>query len=637
MDRAEEQQNQILFGRDSYELSQELRLPPTGFNSTSVLNLQAPVSLGVSSTANNDTAITEQQRTTLPRSRARFQRSFHGFKRSIQQLARYAWLWECLSLAVALGLLIAILVVLSKHDGKPQPQWPNRVTIPSLVALLNTIMKAAMAVPLAEGVSQLKWKWIRKGAVLRDMGAFDEASRGPWGSAKLLIQLRAWHLASLGAFIIVAALAIDPFTQQALRLIPRNSVVGNGASLPVWNSTLYADRGQGSGPGAQTVRLPMLGAIYNGMFGANLDNLTRADCPSANCSFGRYQSLGFCSKCVDVSEEMTIIRGKYDTTAYTLSNGLTLSIRDDTDVGDTLSGGIINATFALRPDDPEEFTSMTAILGGITFDQSGYSKQGTVFAAKCGLRFCVKTYEGNVVNGTLNETEVPTPFVVSNMTDGWIPPFQTFAQLTPAACFINGTEKLPPYDQGDGCTFQVYGGSALSIGNTLNGMLRGWGTRLIGARIHWSSDFMQNMAMAGSFLNLQRSFQQLVDVMTAHIRNGDGVDLNGNIVNGGIAAGSVFVTEICLDVHWPWLILPTSLLALTCVFFCYTTFHTRNENIWKSSSLAVLLHGLEPDVRGVLRPKGTLWEMEDIAGRTKIYFEVGYNGRIAFDAPNPTG
>lgn len=85
---------------------------------------------------------------------------------------------------IAMG---AIVVILKLYDQKPLPQWRFSITINSLVALFSTISKAALLIPIAEGLSQLKWLWFaERPKKLFDFEAFDKASRGSWGSLQLL-------------------------------------------------------------------------------------------------------------------------------------------------------------------------------------------------------------------------------------------------------------------------------------------------------------------------------------------------------------------------------------------------------------------------------------------------------------------
>jgi hypothetical protein len=68
------------------------------------------------------------------------------------------------------------------------PQWPSGISLNTVVAVFSAIMKAALIMPVAEGISQLKFLWFRRNRPLADLEDFDNASRGPWGSFCFMIQ-----------------------------------------------------------------------------------------------------------------------------------------------------------------------------------------------------------------------------------------------------------------------------------------------------------------------------------------------------------------------------------------------------------------------------------------------------------------
>lgn len=93
-----------------------------------------------------------------------------------------------------------------------------------------------MLLAATESIGQAKWLLFRKECRnLIDFNTIDEASRGPWGAFQLLY--RFWDgrtvLASAGAFIVLASLAVDPFTQQILSY-PSVSNVTSGYEQPVF-------------------------------------------------------------------------------------------------------------------------------------------------------------------------------------------------------------------------------------------------------------------------------------------------------------------------------------------------------------------------------------------------------------------
>ena len=83
-----------------------------------------------------------------------------------------------------------ILAIVYPRQGLPLPQWPYSISVNSLIAVLTVIMKAAVLLVTAEGLSQLKWQWFRRERPLAHLVTYDKASRGPWGSLELMLELR---------------------------------------------------------------------------------------------------------------------------------------------------------------------------------------------------------------------------------------------------------------------------------------------------------------------------------------------------------------------------------------------------------------------------------------------------------------
>jgi Protein of unknown function (DUF3176) len=108
-----------------------------------------------------------------------------------KHLSGGSWTVEIISFTIALFSLAAVIGVLAHYDGQTLPNWPTGMTLNTLIALLTAIANAALAGPLQQGLSQLKWiKFKKESRPLTDMEAFDDASRGIWGSVKLLVMGR---------------------------------------------------------------------------------------------------------------------------------------------------------------------------------------------------------------------------------------------------------------------------------------------------------------------------------------------------------------------------------------------------------------------------------------------------------------
>lgn len=121
------------------------------------------------------------------------------------------WLLEIVSWlisAICMGAIIAVLIVLK---NQPLAKWPFTsmgLTLNAFVAILSRIAGAALLLPVAEALGQLKWSWFIKGDSKKmwDFEMFDNASRGPWGSLLLLIHTKGKTIAALGALVTLSLL-----------------------------------------------------------------------------------------------------------------------------------------------------------------------------------------------------------------------------------------------------------------------------------------------------------------------------------------------------------------------------------------------------------------------------------------------
>jgi len=97
------------------------------------------------------------------------------------------WLPEVVCCVVGVVCFVGVAVVLKVFDGRGLAEWPLAVSINTLVAFLVAVGQVALAVPLTEGLSQLKWNSFARGERrLVDFQTFEDAKRGPVGSAGLL-------------------------------------------------------------------------------------------------------------------------------------------------------------------------------------------------------------------------------------------------------------------------------------------------------------------------------------------------------------------------------------------------------------------------------------------------------------------
>lgn len=97
------------------------------------------------------------------------------------------WLFEIICWLISAVLMAVILAVLAHYNGKPIPQWNVGMTLNAFISVLSGFSRAALLLPVAEALGQLKWTWFtKKSRPMYDFELLDSASRGPWGSFVLL-------------------------------------------------------------------------------------------------------------------------------------------------------------------------------------------------------------------------------------------------------------------------------------------------------------------------------------------------------------------------------------------------------------------------------------------------------------------
>ena len=109
--------------------------------------------------------------------------------------------------------------------------------------------------------------------------------------------------------------------------------------------------------------------------------------------------------------------------------------------------------------------------------------------------------------------------------------------------------------------------------------------------------------------------RDMTEAMTNYLRK---TDARNSVVNGEMRT-----SETCVRAAWPWLTLPLVLVVGTCMFQIATmvkaTRHSKmvgdKDNVWKSSQLALLFHGLDEVTSGAVF---SLNDMDNEAKNQKV-------------------
>jgi hypothetical protein len=340
-----------------------------------------------------------------------------------------SWIWEILSIVVAVGLIVAIAVLLATNDGKPAPNWGEQVNLNALLATLSTVLRAMLVVVVSQIISQRKWEWFEsiRERPLTDLKKFDAGSRGIPGAMQLLPTV-IWRdpISFAAAFILMISFLVGPAVQQASRTAECIVASGSNASLPFAHyvpgrSGYVTDVERDDlGVPAPDLITAILSAVADPK---GMENRIRGSCSTGNCTFpdgdpaspnpgsshGKdsvtHSTVAMCNICTDVS---SLVRRETSTCPYptlSLPNNMSVSrgcgdrevVRIQPDMDLSWMGDLL--TTELRS------FSRWAYVNASFIALNSYANE-TVAAATCSLYPCVQTYTTSIDKNEVSEIKV---------------------------------------------------------------------------------------------------------------------------------------------------------------------------------------------------------------------------------------
>lgn len=370
----------------------------------------------------------------------------------------------------------------------------------------------------------------------------------------------------------------------------------------------------------------MKAAVFNGIFSPQTVQDLRPMCDTGNCTFPFFDTLAICSKCLNVTNEVVnntpqpaTIRGVQNI-SYTIPGGGQIEFSAFFQEGNLADGPSTISTTVLPANVSKEILGLQDPLLMLAVLQFPNVKQkirdGNYWTSlpdtqECALYFCVNTFNLTVQNNIIN----------TNVTNSWTS--DTGTPTVGGALQPNGMEgtqdtlwQRPPDAQGGNNTYWIPAGTLATLKSWLNVTLQGtYNTSFsIFNGTAWANDAMQALDGTTDWPSL---IANISTAMTSYIRNPDETDSATDIVTG-----VSHKVETYIHVKWEWLCLPVGLVGMSIVFLVATMVKNERKKAmaWKSSSLALLFHGLE----GVGRGAGEgLWQMKDVARRTRVVLTRG--------------
>lgn len=554
------------------------------------------------------------------------------------------WSFETVCSATFVAAFVAIVAVLSAFEHKPIPQWRYGLTLNTMISIFVVVLKASMLSVASQCLSHLKWLCFRAKHQLLDFANYDRASRGPLGSLQLLWKLRTRDvIASLGAFITVAALLIDPFAQQVIGSY--GCVVelkDASATLNRANSYIKVYYGGASG---NTADLPMQKAINAGLY--NPGSVPPFVCPTGNCTFSiPYHTLGYCSQCTDLSSQLVT---SYQNTSRKISNSTWLG-ENYTISLPPLSKGYEPSAVAWIANSNASLFSVTrggSIVAAFTTNTTdlalnttdmGVSQPGVwrgTLGAHCSFAPCIRTCTAIVKNFALEEKVLTSILLGEGTTDetgdGLRVDRECVTRLSEQQRDSLGIRQVPGTDwsvignasfTANGSYYFINNGSYYSpdpamlpshcvygvnyqaistlvnfLGNFLTGDVRTSDLNLWHAYGPAPIVAIYNMSRM-SFDSINATWRNISDSITTQIRidNGRGYYYGVGVPSDPVR-GRTWEDRVCVRVRWAFLAYPAVVLVLATAFFIATVSRGKGTvgEDWKSSELALLFHGLPED------------------------------------------
>ena len=550
-----------------------------------------------------------------------------SFMLSFNNAVNEWWLGELLGWLLSFLALATLIAVLAIHDQKPSSRWQLGITLNAIISVCAIIAQTTMLIPVAQGISQLKWHWFHRRHALSTMQLFDDASRGPWGALRLLLSTRALlvqyystksksqltepnadrsarHLSSLGALIAILALTIEPFIQQVVSYPFRRVRIGD-ASVNCVHSYNITGQKTGWGPPTYDIDLPMKAAINQAIFSES--SQMAVGCSTGNCTWPRFLSLAICSHCQKIQVHNTTIPEQ--ATVLSTSNGLAIYLIPDTYA--VLSSGQLPVSDLGYIDNT--IANLT-VLG--SSEPSAY---------ECTLFWCVQEIKASVSDGIYDEEVLTTWSDASLQNLGCDPNSHPYCEPTD----LLGSDKFsligyPNNSTPSAPNFSLGIATQVTFGTYLSNLFTGNVTSTETAQdLGFSSDFMGALVPSRSsgaedsgtnLTNVPELIRNLSQSMTTRMRQSAVSDPAAQII------GDAYALEVFVQVRWGWLTLPLVLLLLTLYFLLASIRESKKANVmsWKSSSIALLFHGLAEDRREVGRWVERRAELHEIAGGMEV-------------------
>ncbi|KAH6845314.1 hypothetical protein B0I37DRAFT_312822 [Chaetomium sp. MPI-CAGE-AT-0009] len=497
----------------------------------------------------------------------------------------------CLLGIVCLAVIVAVL---KTFDGRGLTDWPLAVSLNTVLAFLTAICQVALAVPLTEGLSQLKWNSFARGEKpLADFQTFEDARRGPVRSAMLLYKRKGRAPSPIPLEISRQEVARRPSPGASHTPTQRRMNLDTREKQAIQSGIYHA----------VDVEVPHLQPL----------------CSSGNCQWRNFSSLAVCGAVADISDRLTISSQSEPRSlgvslgdandelvrSARLPNGLFLvggtascnlniswphaSVNTDSGTGEiTGQESFLPARTSLAFSDQDGRVSSAIanfflVYTNQTSDPGSVSPRTVFRAAEVLLHFCVNTYEASTSRGVSMSRVVHSSTLAAEDASGNSIVNARHVPSSPRRVFLRSTSS-------DG----VYSVKREDV-KFLNGYIL---SLFSGVYSHWYGKAIGGETATSEALGLAM-FQR---------KPSDDDGMRMRAMSSASASGTVFATESYVHIQWAWLTFLAIQVALSVSFLLGIMIQTAvwNVKILKGSSTAVLL-AISADEKAYLEERENLF------------------------------
>lgn len=492
--------------------------------------------------------------------------------------------------------------------------------------------------------------------------------------ARTLTGGRTSALGAFGASIVLLSIALDPFFQQVVVYPSRSAVVGSSTIL---RSILYtagrldpyyrSDGYQISYPD-RAIKYYVEPLLY---FNVTPELPTvPLTCSTGECTWEPYNTLGVCNECADLSHliEFACLESQIDWTSDIMDGASATYPKRQTCgyyMNTTSSDPMLMTGYEAHSGYNETLLGRTLPLNLPTNHRQGYfngsimfkdigapivdavyvftpgghdavKRNTTPIARECNLRWCVQQVNSTVHAGVLHETILSTidnrtvqPYAYYEDWSDWVMNYYNDPRITVSST----NESYGPETNDTAALVTLSFFASMRAMFTFHNVTTGNLMRYTELGSEKTFTVSSDHTFWANPYNVSTHFDNIAKALSRVVR----VSGNGTEEVKGDALGP----QTYVMIRWEWFSLPVILLGFSLVFLVSVMIQCRSNEvkIWKTSALAVLLHGPgEGGSRGQSDPLSTVdgygaSQMEHGTAKVRLH---NINGSWRFSQDEPS-